>query len=407
MKRNSLKIRKASSPTPASTGSGSSSNFLTQVTKHKGTLIKVALVSIVFIFVAIVWKKSTSVIRNLVNVDIEDVKNALTSETPYLFYCDRDGGKKERVPSIFTDLHAIKGTKMGFATVNCSQVLPSGKNLWERFKLRRDVRPTIFGTAPWMKAKQAEALHLKDVASLQKFVDVRMAPNPTMVYSDKELRSFCGFDKTIVKDENSITDTCLVIVKGKRHTKAQTDLIQKLVLNKPKLKIAMVDAIKNRLSIEDIPSSPADNFAIKVHALRNGTHFLTMQNPPTRDYLDTFVSHALGVPLYGYNDLDGEVIKLVKPVTPKKEKKAKQPAASKKKAPSSTQTGSSDSEPPGEGQPGITEEERIARERKAREYMERQEKLHSIEEEETEEEEEDSSATVDEDEESEEDVIEL
>lgn len=398
MKRNSLKIRKSQSS--ASSGKGSSSNFLSKASKHKATLIQVSLGAILLILVVIVWRKSTSVIQNLVNVDVEDLKNALIGDTPHLFYCDRDG-KSERIPGIFTDLHLIKGSKMGFATVNCSQVLPSGKNLWERFKLRRDVRPTIFGTAPWMKAKQAEVQHLKDVGSLQKFVDVRMAPNPTLVHSDKELRSFCGFDKNIVEDENSITDTCLVIVKGKKFTKAQTDLAQKLVLNNPKVKIASVEAIRNRLSIEDIPSMPADNFAVKVHALRNGTHFLSMQNPPTRDYLDTFVSHALGAPLYEFNDYNGIPIKLIKTPIPKKEKKPKAKKADKAKKEKESQA---DPEPEA-GQPEMTEEERIAKERKAREYMERQEKLHSIEEDEDEEEE-DSPAPAEE-EEDDEDIIEL
>ena len=55
-----------------------------------------------------------------------------------------------------------------------------------------------------------------------------------------------------------------------------------------------------------------------------------MQSPPTRDYVSTFVSHSLGLPLYSFNDNVGLPIKLVKTVT-KREKEAKE-AKEKKKA---------------------------------------------------------------------------
>ena len=48
---------------------------------------------------------------------------------------------------------------------------------------------------------------------------------------------------------------------------------------------------------------PADSFALKVHALRNGTHSMSMVNPVTWDYTSTFVGHAMGTPLY---DFEGE-----------------------------------------------------------------------------------------------------
>ena len=290
MKRNSLKIRKnANSSSAGGIGGGNSTSsyFWKTASKHKGNIFKVILGAVAFLLMWVVWNKSTRAIQNLVNVDIEDVKNALVSDTPYIFYCDRNGN--DRLPGIFTDLHLIKGSKISFAAVNCSQVLPSGKNIWDRFKLRKEIRPTIFGTAPWMKPKQAEVQHLKDTAALQKFVDTRMVPQATPIHSDKELQKFCGFDRNLATDENNVGETCLVIVKGTRFTKAQTDLIQKVVLKHPKVKIAQIDATKNRLSVENTEAMPADAFAIKIHALRY-THTLTAR--PTHT-LSTRSTHTL------------------------------------------------------------------------------------------------------------------
>lgn len=289
---------------------------------------------------------------------------------------------------------------MGFAAVNCSQILPSGNNLWERFKLKREIRPTIFGTAPWMKVKQAEVHHMKDLESLKKFVDTRMVPKGTEITTDKDLRKFCGFDKNIVRDMNSVGDTCLVLVKGARFTKVQADLEQKLVLKYRRVKIATIDGSKVRLSMENSQDYPTDQFALRLHALRNGTHYLSMVNPPTWDYTNTFVAQAIGNPLYGYNDAEG--IRLIKSTTAERQKARKDKASGKKQSPkkdppstkkpdtmpnkddsssgSSDRDSSSSSSGSGSGESAapqeISEAERVRRERLRRDEMERQEREH-------------------------------
>ena len=272
--------------------------------------IKIFGALLVLILGLLVYRRSTSAIRNLVNADAAQLREAIFGDFPHLFYCDRQGGAKTNIPKIFSELNDIKGSSFGFAAVNCSQVLPSGKDLWERFKLKREWRPTIWGTAPWMKPQQAGPSYLKDTVSLRKFVDTVMAPKPTEVHTGKDLNKFCGFDKAekAVIDENQISETCIVIMRGKKYAKLHADMEKRLVLEFPKARVAALDAAKRRLSFEDnnAPAGaaseliPADAFALKLFALRNGTHFMPMVNPATSDYMRTFATRAVGAALYDY-----------------------------------------------------------------------------------------------------------
>ncbi|KAJ1397096.1 hypothetical protein B484DRAFT_407120 [Ochromonadaceae sp. CCMP2298] len=292
------------------------------ITNNLGNIAKVLGVLAAALLALTVWKSSQSVIQNLVNADAEVLKGAIFGDTPYMFYCAR-GGKNEIIPAQFSEVNALRGSNVGFAMVNCSQMLPSGKNLWERFKLKKEWRPTLFAAAPWLRAPlQVNPTHMKDGKTLAKFVDTSMAPKPTEISSDKELRRYCGFDKANVTDVRSITDTCLILLRGSRYSKIHSDLERKLVQAYPRVRMAAISASKRRLSLEE-EMLPADHFALKLHALRNGTHYLTMVNPATWDYMNTFVGQAVGTPLYGFSGEGAEPIRLIKAPAPKKEKKVK------------------------------------------------------------------------------------
>jgi hypothetical protein len=204
---------------------------------------------------------------------------------------------------------------MGFALVNCSQVLPSGKNLWDRLKLKQEIKPTIFETAPWTKPTQVIRKELKDVASLKKFVENTMAPKGVEVITDKDLMKHCGFsapNKSANADVNGRGETCFVFVKGSKYSKFNSDLEERIVRANPKLKIATIDAVKKRLSFEDPQILPASMFEMKVHALRNGTHYMSMVNPLTWDYVTTFMSQAQSTPSYSYSGDYRQPVKLIK-----------------------------------------------------------------------------------------------
>ena len=392
----SMKLEK---PAPAAAAPGVMTKFLSQ---NSGLLLQAAGVAFVIFLSLSMYNSSSSAIQNLVNADPEVLKSAFMGDQAYLFYCHR-GGKDETVPSTFTELNKLKGSKMGFALLNCSQTLPSGKNLYDRFKLKQEIKPTIFGTVPWGKPTQVAKKELKDVASLKKFVEVTMAPKGVEVYSDKDMMKHCGFsvvNKTAAADVASRGETCLVLVKGTKYNKFNSDLEERIVRANPKIKIVTIDAMKKRLSFEDPESLPASAFEIKVHALRNTTHYMSMVNPLTWDYVSTFISQAVSSPSYSFSGDSKIPIKMIKTgssafknrsapttspnsqPTAKQSKSQSQSGGSKnKKSPGGKSTDSGDKDETLKAAEPVQETvaERFAREMRRRDEMERQSKEHLFE----------------------------
>ena len=92
-------------------------------------------------------------VEDLMNAPIDILKTKFFGDNSYLFYCDRSK-RSEIIPESFQRLNGLYNSKMGFAKLNCSQKLPSGHTIWEKFKLKRELKPTLFATAPWMKPMQ-------------------------------------------------------------------------------------------------------------------------------------------------------------------------------------------------------------------------------------------------------------
>ena len=280
------------------------------VVQNYRVILQVLVAVVAVVFTHTIWKQSSSGVQNLINASDATLKSVLLGDKPFLFYCHR-GGKNEIPPVVFSQMHETKSATVGFGILNCSQVMPSGKTIMDRFGLKREWRPIMFATAPWSKPKQIPPPQMKDFATLRKYFAQVTAARATEVQSDKELSAHCGFARNVTFDDRSVGETCVVLVKGKRHGKKQVELEEWLVHAFPKVKMASVDATKRRLSFEDPAALPADDFALKVHALRNGTHSLTMESPLTWDYLNTFVSHAVGSPLFSFES-DGLRVSLVK-----------------------------------------------------------------------------------------------
>jgi len=130
-----------------------------------------------------------------------------------------------------------------------------------------------------------------------------LTPKPTAIFKQEDMHRSCGFANKTTTDDKSIGTTCIALVKGKRFGKEHVNLQQKLIRQYPKLRFVSVDAAKRRLSFEDSMKYPANSFALKVYAMRNGTHHLSMQKPVTWDYISNFVDYVAGTPLY---DFDGD-----------------------------------------------------------------------------------------------------
>ena len=404
----SLKLEKSAPPPPTS-------ELMKMLQQNASVIVQGLGVVIAIAFAYSFYSSSSSAIENLVNANPEALKTAFMGDMPYLFYCHR-GGNEETVPQSFIELNKLKSSKMGFAVVNCSQVLPSGKNLWDRFKLKKEVKPTIFETAPWTKPTQVPKKDLKDMTSLKKFVEVTMAPKGVDILTDKDLMKNCGFsvvNKSANADPNSRGETCFVLVKGSKYTKFHSDLEERIVRAYPKVKIVKVDAVKKRLSFEDPETLPGSMFALKMHALRNSTHYMSMVNPLTWDYVSTFMSQAISSPSYSYSGETSSVIKLIKTGSSAfknrsapKTVPSKLPTIRSSKLPKSSETKKTESsETKKEQPPPETVAERFAREKRRRDEMERQSREHLFEDEDKQNAEDDGDNDDDEDED--ENIIEL
>eukprot|EP01041_Mallomonas_annulata_P011657 gene11657-24415_t len=345
-------------------------NFLLENYRVLGQITG-GLVAVILAY--IIWNSSKVAMKNLVNVDNDALSTVLLGKTPYVFFCQR-GGKLEGIPTVLSELHGVLGSKVGFAIVNCSQILPSGKSMFERFKLKKEWRPTVFVTSPWSKPMQVLPTSFKDLATLRKSVETVITPKAPDVDNDKQLTKHCS--------KNSDSETCIVIMRGKRYTKEHAQMEEKLLLTYPYVPVASIKAQNKRLSFEDSLELPFDQFAMTLHALRNGTHYLSMVYPLSSDNIHTFVSNAISTSLDKYFTEKGQVIKLVKPATsafkkrmppqmpPNNNNNNDQPPQPEAAADSASEASKKKTEP--ELSPEEEEARRLQRERQRRDAMDKE-----------------------------------
>mmetsp|Transcript_24967 Transcript_24967/g.25183 ORF Transcript_24967/g.25183 Transcript_24967/m.25183 type:complete len:397 (-) Transcript_24967:82-1272(-) len=335
----------------------------------------------------LIWKSSFSGMRNLVNANSDELSAAFLGKMPYVFFCSR-AGRQEGMPTVLSDLHGALGSKVGFAVVNCSQTLPSGKNMYQRFKLKKEWRPTVFITSPWSKPVQMLPASFKDLPTLRKAVDAVVTAKATEIEKDSQLTKLCA--------KAAGTHPCVVIVKGKKYSKDHAVMEENLVTRYPDIPVLSIKGYNKRLSFEDSSESPHDQFAMKLYAIRNNTHYLAMVFPLSTDNINTFVDRAIESPLQNYFT-DNIPIKLAKPSSsqfkqrlppqmPKAEPQP-EPKTHKEKSKKSAQDPAENAKK--EAEPELTPEQkreeelkRQQRERERREEMERQQQEYLFQEEE-------------------------
>jgi hypothetical protein len=355
-----------------------------------------AAVALVASIVYFTFQLQKPKLLSLANSTEEQLRAALTGVEPHIFYCQEG---IESPPTMFMAAQQQRGTQFVFATLNCSQILPSGKSIFSKFGLKKLSRqPTVFGVAPWSKHQQVPKAGLVDTKSLVSFLDNAFAPKPRPVSSDKELNSFCGFAKDIASTKHSVTSTCIVLQRGQQHNDYHTQLEEKLVKSYPRSKVAVIDANSKRFSFEGPQSKPAEDISLEIFAVRNGTHFLQMNNKAlTWDYVNTFVAQAIATPLYGFDEEPYGAVRLVKskktmfkdrsqpkPPPGQQDQQERSSRSSKKsKSERSSSSGESASASGGSGKDDtgdrIRAERRAAREAKEREQRD-QERQHQDEE---------------------------
>jgi hypothetical protein len=253
----------------------------------------------VAVLVGLIFRNAQSGVENLRGASEAELKRVFFGDRPYVFYCSKVGKSSDTPPAAFVTLHAELRSKVGFATLDCNQKLPSGKTIKEKFKLKKKAHDKIFVTSPWGVPQQADGPAARDVKLLRKFIVNASAARARPVTSSAELIKQCGFNDTISAADVS---PCLVLVKGTRFAERHTELEELIVKGYKSLKVVSMDAAKHRLSIENSDNMPADHFAMKVYALKGMKRSLSMIYPLEWDNVQSFVSNVIRQPLSGFDE---------------------------------------------------------------------------------------------------------
>lgn len=205
------------------------------------------------------------------NKDVDTLKLLLMGEDPGVFYCHR-GGRREEVPQVFNELNSELGSYMNFAVLNCSQVLPSGKTIYERFRINLNEKPTVFATVPWGKPRQIGPKNLKDLRNFRESVEKVTTARAARVSTNRDFARECS---TAAMNER---ETCIVMIRGGKFTTNMVkDIEENLVKQFPKMNVVILNGAKYRLSFEKENSArTADNFSLRIHAIRQGGYYLSM-----------------------------------------------------------------------------------------------------------------------------------
>ena len=274
-------------------------SFSSFIVKNFQIISRCIITTVVIVIIYVIYSSMTSQIKNLQNVDVETLKSLFLGEDPAVYYCHR-GGKSEFIPSVFTDLHKAMGSQVNFALLNCSQTLPSGKTIWDRFKVKKEWRPSVFVTSPWGLPKQIAPSNMKDLKIFKKTVQDALAARLVEVTSDKTFSRDCS---SAASPDNS---TCIVVLKGAKFSSSHTAIIENIVKQFPKLKKVEIDSKSHRLSFENTEKLPYDSFAMKIYAIRKGGYYLNMESPANWENIESFVSSSLKLSLddfSGYGDI--------------------------------------------------------------------------------------------------------
>ena len=137
---------------------------------------------------------------------------------------------------------------MNFAMLNCSQVLPSGRKISERFRLKMNEKPTVFTTVPWGRPKQIGPQNLNNMKNFTESVEKATAARAARITNNEDFARKCS---TAAMNES---ETCIVMVRGGKFTNNMIkDIEENLVKQFPKSKVGILNGAKYRLSFEKGP----------------------------------------------------------------------------------------------------------------------------------------------------------
>ena len=144
----------------------------------------------------------------------------------------KDGSVGLPISSVFQDSHDDGSAPATYALIDCDHILPdSGKSIYEKFKLNKKKRPTVFVSGKVGPPKQVPEKHLKTGAMLTKLLKQMLEPHAAKIEKTKELKEKC-LNK----------DICGLLLKGGKPEPYVKHAVANLLGKYPKVQFASVDS---------------------------------------------------------------------------------------------------------------------------------------------------------------------
>lgn len=147
-----------------------------------------------------------------------------------------DSKKALPISSVFQDAmdEITSGTTTpiaSFALMDCEHTLPSGKKIYEKFKLDLKKRPSIFVSGKFGPPKQVGEKHLKTGHMLVKLLKGMLEPHAAKIESSKDFKSKC-LNK----------EMCALLLKGGTPSNQLKDAIKNLLIEHEDVQFASIDS---------------------------------------------------------------------------------------------------------------------------------------------------------------------
>ena len=144
----------------------------------------------------------------------------------------KDGSVGLPISSVFQDASDDGSAPAEFVLMDCDYILPeSGKSIYDKFKLNKKKRPTVFVSGKVGPPKQVAEKHLKTGAFLTKLLKQMLEPHAAKIEKTKELKEKC-LNK----------DVCGLLLKGGKPEPYVKHAIANLLGKYPKVQFASVDS---------------------------------------------------------------------------------------------------------------------------------------------------------------------
>lgn len=144
----------------------------------------------------------------------------------------KDGSVGLPVSSVFQDSHDDGSAPAEYVLMDCDHVLPeSGKSIYDKFKINKKKRPTVFVSGKVGPPKQVPEKHLKTGAMLTKLLKQMLEPHAAKIEKTKELKEKC-LNKEV----------CGLLLKGGKPEPYVKHAVANLLGKYPSVQFASVDS---------------------------------------------------------------------------------------------------------------------------------------------------------------------